>query len=146
MTHFEKYLVISYIFYMFILQKAVLFSQSRRVRFQKFSGPPAPTMVGPPKIVNHKISRFLNPQTCQLWFSRLFWKLKRQRWWWWWTRGVYLYRYHFHGTEVNYNYHYQSMGVLIYPLIYQAFSECQHHSFSDQDLEHLLECPQSFFS
>ena len=34
MVHCGKYLVISYIFYVFILQKAVLFSQSRGVKFQ----------------------------------------------------------------------------------------------------------------
>ena len=48
MVHCGKYLVISYIFDVFILQKAMLFSQSRGVKFQKFSGPSAPTMVGPP--------------------------------------------------------------------------------------------------
>ena len=48
MVHCGKYLVISYIFYMFILQKVVLFSQSRGAKFQNFSGLSAPTMVGPP--------------------------------------------------------------------------------------------------
>ena len=43
MVHCGKYLAISYIFYVFILQKAVLFSQTRRVKFQKFSGPSALT-------------------------------------------------------------------------------------------------------
>ena len=41
MVHCGKYLAISYIFYVFILQKAVLFSQTRRAKFQKFSGPSA---------------------------------------------------------------------------------------------------------
>ena len=48
MVRCGKYLFISYIFYVFILQKAVPFSQSRGVKFQKFSGPSTPTMVGPP--------------------------------------------------------------------------------------------------
>ena len=48
MVYFEKYLVISYIFHVFILQKGVLFSQSRRVKFQTFSGRSVPTIVEPP--------------------------------------------------------------------------------------------------
>ena len=45
MVRFEKYLAINYIFYVFILQKGMLFSQSLRIKFQKCS---AQTMVGPP--------------------------------------------------------------------------------------------------
>ena len=66
MVHFENYLVISYIFYVFILQKGELFSQSRRVKFQKFSGPSAPTMVWSPldsKQKNLKVFKSANLAT-----------------------------------------------------------------------------------